>query len=122
MKGNKRNYPFDCFTFVKRFDSMMLASRIGKFLKRGKLMNTESFGKKILSIRQNANLTQEELALWMGVTPQRSLSGSEEVHIVKDTIPKPTLTNTTIMAPARICLSLQEPFFIYALMAHFMLI
>ena len=33
-------------------------------------MNTESFGKKILSIRQNANLTQEELALRMGVTPQ----------------------------------------------------
>ena len=33
-------------------------------------MNTESFGKKILSIRQNTNLTQEELALRMGVTPQ----------------------------------------------------
>ena len=33
-------------------------------------MNTENFGKKILSIRQNANLTQEELALRMGVTPQ----------------------------------------------------
>ncbi len=32
-------------------------------------MNTENFGKKILSIRQNANLTQEELALRMGVTP-----------------------------------------------------
>lgn len=33
-------------------------------------MNTEDFGKKILSIRQNANLTQEELALRIGVTPQ----------------------------------------------------
>lgn len=33
-------------------------------------MNTEDFGKRILSIRQNANLTQEELALRMGVTPQ----------------------------------------------------
>lgn len=33
-------------------------------------MNIENFGKKILSIRQNANLTQEELALRMGVTPQ----------------------------------------------------
>lgn len=33
-------------------------------------MNTEHFGKKILNIRQNANLTQEELALRMGVTPQ----------------------------------------------------
>ena len=32
-------------------------------------MNTENFGKKILGIRQNANLTQEELALRMGVTP-----------------------------------------------------
>ena len=33
-------------------------------------MNTENFGKRILSIRQNTNLTQEELALRMGVTPQ----------------------------------------------------
>lgn len=33
-------------------------------------MNTEDFGKKILSIRQNANFTQEELALRIGVTPQ----------------------------------------------------
>ena len=33
-------------------------------------MNTEDFGKKILTMRQNANLTQEELALRMGVTPQ----------------------------------------------------
>lgn len=33
-------------------------------------MNTEDFGKKILNLRQNANMTQEELALRMGVTPQ----------------------------------------------------
>lgn len=33
-------------------------------------MNTEDFGKKILTLRQNANMTQEELALRMGVTPQ----------------------------------------------------
>ena len=33
-------------------------------------MNMESFGKKISSMRQNANMTQEELALRMGVTPQ----------------------------------------------------
>ena len=33
-------------------------------------MNTEEFGKSILSLRQNANMTQEELALRMGVTPQ----------------------------------------------------
>lgn len=33
-------------------------------------MNTEDFGKKILKQRQNANMTQEELALRLGVTPQ----------------------------------------------------
>lgn len=33
-------------------------------------MNTEDFGKKILSSRQNSNLTQEELALRMEVTLQ----------------------------------------------------
>ena len=33
-------------------------------------MNFEEFGKKISNLRQNANLTQEELALRMGVTPQ----------------------------------------------------
>ena len=33
-------------------------------------MNMEEFGKNILSLRQNANMTQEELALRMGVTPQ----------------------------------------------------
>ena len=55
---------------MKWCDSLILESRIGKVLRRRKLMNTENFGKKILSIRQNANLTQEELALWMGVTPQ----------------------------------------------------
>ena len=33
-------------------------------------MNTEDFGKKVLSLRQNANMTQEELALRIGVTPQ----------------------------------------------------
>lgn len=33
-------------------------------------MNMEEFGKSILSLRQNANMTQEELALRMGVTPQ----------------------------------------------------
>lgn len=33
-------------------------------------MSMEEFGKSILSLRQNANMTQEELALRMGVTPQ----------------------------------------------------
>ena len=33
-------------------------------------MNMEEFGKSILGLRQNANMTQEELALRMGVTPQ----------------------------------------------------
>ena len=33
-------------------------------------MNMEEFGKSVLSLRQNANMTQEELALRMGVTPQ----------------------------------------------------
>lgn len=33
-------------------------------------MNMEEFGKSILCLRQNANMTQEELALRMGVTPQ----------------------------------------------------
>lgn len=33
-------------------------------------MKMEEFGKSILSLRQNANMTQEELALRMGVTPQ----------------------------------------------------
>lgn len=33
-------------------------------------MSMEEFGKNILSLRQNANMTQEELALRMGVTPQ----------------------------------------------------
>ena len=33
-------------------------------------MNMEEFGKSILNLRQNANMTQEELALRMGVTPQ----------------------------------------------------
>ena len=33
-------------------------------------MNTEDFAKKILNLRQNANMTQEELALRIGVTPQ----------------------------------------------------
>lgn len=59
-----------CFTFVEQCDILTVQSMICKILKRRKLMNTEDFGKKILSIRQNANLTQEELALWMGVTPQ----------------------------------------------------
>lgn len=34
------------------------------------MINMEAFGKKISGIRQNANMTQEELALRMGVTPQ----------------------------------------------------
>ena len=55
---------------MKWCDSLILESKIGKVLKRRKLMNIKNFGKKILSIRQNANLTQEELALRMGVTPQ----------------------------------------------------
>ena len=33
-------------------------------------MSMEEFGKSILCLRQNANMTQEELALRMGVTPQ----------------------------------------------------
>lgn len=59
-----------CFTFVEWCDILTVRSKIGKILKRRKLMNTEDFGKKIMSIRQNANLTQEELALRMGVTSQ----------------------------------------------------
>lgn len=52
-------------------------------------MNTENFGKKILNIRQNANLTQEELALRMGVTP-RAISkwergqGLPDISILSD--------------------------------------
>ena len=49
-------------------------------------MNTENFGKKILSIRQNANLTQEELALRIGVTPQAISKWEREVYIVKDMV------------------------------------
>ena len=33
-------------------------------------MNLEEFGKGISNLRQNANLTQDELAMRMGVTPQ----------------------------------------------------
>lgn len=33
-------------------------------------MNMEEFGKNVLILRQNANMTQEEIALRMGVTPQ----------------------------------------------------
>ena len=58
------------FTVVEQCDILIAGSRTGTALKRRKLMNTEDFGKKILSIRQKANLTQEELALRMGVTPQ----------------------------------------------------
>lgn len=68
-----------CFTFsgphdiliaeVERFSKGKKFS-IEKSFQKEKMMNTEDFGKKILSLRQNANMTQEELALRMGVTPQ----------------------------------------------------
>lgn len=40
-------------------------------------MATEDFGKRILSIRQNANMTQEEFAMRMGVTPPGDLQVGE---------------------------------------------
>ena len=50
----------------------MRTKMIWKVMRKGEdiYMNMESFGKKISSMRQNANMTQEGLALRMGVTPQ----------------------------------------------------
>lgn len=46
----------------------MRTKMIWKVMRKGEdiYMNMESFGKKISSMRQNANMTQEELALRMG--------------------------------------------------------
>ena len=51
-------------------------------------MNLEEFGKKISNLRQNANLTQDDLATRMGVTPQAI--SKWEILIVKDMMPNMT--------------------------------
>ena len=51
-------------------------------------------GETILSLRRDAGYTQERLAEYQQLQSQ---NGSAEVHIVKDTTPKSTLTIITKM-------------------------